>query len=179
MPTEEKDEIVRDLVEKLKKAKAIIFTDYRNLGTNDMNILRRKLSAVNADLRVVKNTLLRIALKTAKYPDIQFVGPTASLFCLGDPLDPLKTLVKFAEETKYPTLKMGIIEGIIIMGQELTELAKLPGREILISRIINLLQSPISGITSILEVPQRNLVYILANLGPKINPPIKEGVKKI
>ena len=86
---QQKEETVAKLVEKLGKAKAIVFADYKGLSMKQLSDLRNSLSDVNGEFNITKNTLLKRAM-----PEANLEGPTATLFAYDDEISPIKILVK-------------------------------------------------------------------------------------
>ena len=164
MPTEKKIENVKELQETLKKTNIGIFTDYRGLKTSDLNALRKKLREVNAEYKVVKNTLAVKAAQASgmEYTAEGFKGPMAVAFGYGELNDAAKALTEFIKATKSPmTVKGGFMEGKMLTAKEIDTLAKLPGKKQLIAMVLAGMQSPMYGIVNVLAAPMRGLAQVL------------------
>jgi len=136
---EKKKEIVRNLNEKFLKSKVVILTDYKGLDVAKINDLRRKLSELEIEYKVVKNTLLiRAAEKTdsALIKD-SFKGPSAIAMSYEDPVAPAKVLTKFSEENKNFEIKIGVMNGKVMDLAAIKALAKLPSREVLLGQLLS------------------------------------------
>jgi large subunit ribosomal protein L10 len=164
MPTEKKEKAVESLKQVFAKSHIGIMTDYRGLKTPELNELRRKLKEANVDYRVVKNSLAQIAAKNAGFDYLEgnFQGPMAVAFGYGDVVKATKTLTDYIRTSKT-TLKIkgGFLEDRILTVKDLEALAKLPSREILLSRVIGGIQAPISGLVNVLAAPMRGLAQVL------------------
>ncbi len=166
MVNPKKTQIVQKLTDKLKKAKSLILTDYSGLSVPQQQELRSKVQEAGGEFRVTKNTLLKRALQPeARYQKLEasLRGPTATLFAFEDEIAPIKVLVEFAEEFELPKIKIGFFEGKIIEKEVILELAKIPTKAELLSKLVYLVNSPISGLANVLTSDMRKLVLVIAN----------------
>ena len=110
----EKEKMVEALREDLSKAKVVVLTDYRGLTVAQINSLRRILKEEGAQYKVVKNTLMRLAVKETGLEKLEpyLEGPTAIAYGYDEPVVPVKLLVKFAKENDHLSIKAGALEGI-------------------------------------------------------------------
>lgn len=164
MPSAKNIQAVEELKSKLENAKAIFFADYQGLTVSQIGDLRDKIRQVSGEFSVAKNTLLKIALKENGLPrDLEEVlrGPTAILIATEDEISPLKALVEFAKDTELPKLKAGIYEDRILTAEELNQLAKLPSKSELHTKLVGLLNSPLYGLVNVLSGNTHKLVYVL------------------
>ena len=166
MAKTEKEAVVADLVEYLRRAKTIVLTDYRGLNVGEATELRRRLREAGVDYKVVKNTMAVRAIHKAAIEGLEpyLVGPTAMAFGYGDPVAPAKMLAAFAKEHKNLILKAGMLEGSILDQAQVKALADLPTREQLLATLAGMLQAPFRGLVTVLSGPMRNLVYGLEAL---------------
>lgn len=145
-----KEVIVAELTTKAKKAKALVFTNYEGMTHRQLEELKKGLHAADAELAISKNTLLKIALAESGFADAAkdqaFEKPTATLYTYGDPVLALKELAKSIKALKLPSIKFGIFEGKVLTDQEVTKLATLPSREVLLGQLVGGLKSPIYGL---------------------------------
>ena len=165
MPNKKNIEIETELKNKIRKAKSIVFADYRGLKADDINTLRSQIRETNAEAIVAKNTLLKAALKEENI-EIEMLekdlkGPTTAIFSYEDALSPLKTLVEFAKKLELPKIKSGLIEGMYANAQKIEEVSKIPSKKELIAKIVWGLKSPLSGLTNTLGGVQRKFVYAI------------------
>jgi large subunit ribosomal protein L10 len=164
MPTKQKIESVAHLTDQLQKAKAVVFTDYRGLSVAQVENLRTELAKHDATFEVTKNSLINIAAKQAAKevePSV-LEGPTATLFAFGDEVAPLKALVDFAKEANLPTVKAGFLGSTVLSAAQVSSLASLPSREMLIAKTVGTIKAPLTGLVNVLQGNTRGLVYALA-----------------
>jgi len=139
----QKEEIVSDLRQRFGGAKTMILTDFRGLNVEAMTKLRSELRKASIDYKVVKNTLIRLASKdtTMELLKDHFEGNCAIALCYSDPVLPAKIFTEFSKE--YPGLKIkaGILGDRVLSLEEIIELSKLPGREVLLARLMGCLAS--------------------------------------
>ncbi|HWR45191.1 50S ribosomal protein L10 [Sporomusa sp.] len=163
--TQEKQQSVADLKEKLSTTKGAVLTNYRGLTVAQDTKLRRKLREAGVEYRVFKNTLTRIAAKEAGIEglDPYLEGPTAIAISYTDPVAPAKVISDFVKENKLQTLevKAGLVEGKVIDANGVKSLSNLPPREVLIAQVLAGMQAPIAGFVNVLSGTMRNLVYAL------------------
>ncbi len=156
---------VEELAGKAAQSGAGVFSDYSGLRVVEMAELRRKLFDLGADLRVVKNTLLRLALEKAGLSapkDGELAGPTAALFSSSaDPLESIKTLVLFLKEKGKGAVKFGFFEKALIEAGRVVELATIPPKPILQAWLVLQLKSPIFKLAYVLSAQQQKLVLVL------------------
>jgi large subunit ribosomal protein L10 len=151
MATEWKAEILKKMKEELKDYSNFVFTDYRGLNVEQITALRSNLREKQVEFHVVKNRFAKRAFSEMGYSDTErfFIDPTAIAYCNTDISDVCKILINTVKET---TLKMkgGLVDGVIISGEDVESIAKLPSRQALIGRTLMLLNSPLSGLVFIL-----------------------------
>ncbi|MFH1187001.1 MAG: 50S ribosomal protein L10 [Candidatus Levyibacteriota bacterium] len=167
-----KEAIVQEISEKLEKANALVFTNYQGLTHRQLEVLKKKLKEHDADMSVVKNTLLKLALsKTAKKEatkkDEAFNNPTAALFIYSDIIAPLKELAKTIKEFGLPSIKFGIFDNKTISAEEVAKLATLQSREVLMAQVVFGLKSPIYRLHRALSWNIQQLVMTLKAIETK------------
>jgi len=171
MPNTKNTQTVKEIKEKVAKAKSIVFTDYKGLDSNKANELRAKMLEEGVELTVAKNTLLNIALKEEKL-DVEKVkghlkGPTLALFSYKDSVSPLKALAEFIKKVELPVIKGAFIEKEYFNAEKVIEISNLPSKDQLISQVVWGLKSPLSSFVNVLGGSQRKLVYALSALAKK------------
>lgn len=160
MNLEEKKRIAQDLNERFSKAAVVIVTDYKGLDVDAVNDLRRRLREAEVEYQVVKNSLLVRASQNTDVAGIQemFTGPSAVAVGYGDPTAPAKVLAEFARDHEMFKIKIGIADGRILALKEITALATLPSREVLLGQFLFVLNSVPSGfVRALAEIPRRLL----------------------
>jgi len=160
---DKKRELVADYEEKLKRSQAIILTNYQGLNVTEINQLRNQLRVAGTGYHVIKNTLLSLALEKAGLPkpDALLEGPTAVSFCYQDAQPAAKVLTKFASGHNGFSLKGGLLGHRLLTGEDITRLANLPPRDVLVAQVLAALQSPMIRLANVLSGPMRGLVTVL------------------
>ena len=161
---EQKAEQVELLMEKLKKAKVAVLTDYRGLTVSQMQDLRGKLRTGNVEYRVVKNTLARRAADAAGYPALEseLKGPVAIAFGYEDMSLPPRLINEFVRTTRLKLEVVGgLVEGRVVDRDQIKQLADLPSREVLLAQLLGTLQSPVAQLVGIMQTPVQQLIGVL------------------
>lgn len=163
MAVTDKAAVVEELRKKFEQANSIVITDYRGLNVSEVTELRRQLREVGVEYKVVKNTLTRLGAREANIEglDEYLTGPTALAFSYDDPVAVAKILTSFAKDHKNLELRAGLLEGKLLDVAEVTALATLPSREILLGQVAYGFMSPVSGFVNALSGIVRGLVYAL------------------
>jgi large subunit ribosomal protein L10 len=165
-PRADKVAVVDEVRERLGAASASVVTEYRGLTVAELAELRRNLAAAGGDYKVYKNTLVRLAIADSPHQPLQdlLTGPTAIAFVDGDVSAVAKALREFART--YPSLvvKGGLLDGNAVSTAQLSALADLPSREVLLARFAGALQAPLAQMAGLLQALPRNLAYGLSAL---------------
>ena len=159
----EKEQVVKEIQQKLEAATLVICTDYRGLNVEQVSELRNRLRVPGVEYRVLKNTMFRFALQKAGYEDIaeKIIGPNAVVFSQEDPVGPAKTIFEFAKTNKQLEITLGMLEGQLLSTEGLKELAQLPSREILLGQVVGTMQAPITSFVRVLNANLTALVRAL------------------
>lgn len=168
---EQKAEQVELLVEKLKKAKVAVLTDYRGLTVAQIQDLRGKLRGGEVEYRVVKNTLARRAAEAAgvKALESELEGPVAIAFGYEDLAVPAKLINEWVRTTRLKLdVKGGLVEGRVFSADQVKQLADLPSRETLLSQLAGTIQSPIARLAGALQTPLSTLAGALESYQKKL-----------
>jgi len=166
----EKAEVVQAIQAKVAKSQIGILTDFKGLKVADMTRLRRQLQDADAELTVVKNTLLRRAgADDALLAPLlsHATGPNALTLGYADPVSVTKVLIKFAQEKPQLVIKGGTLGGQALSLKDLEALSKLPAREVLLGQLLGVLQGVPQGLVSVLAGVIRNLLNVLVALKDK------------
>jgi large subunit ribosomal protein L10 len=160
----QKQEIINELADKIKRQKSLIFTDAKGVRVKEIQLIRRELKKLEAEYRVAKKSLMKLALKKeGKEMDLsQFSGSLASSFGYKDPISLIKVLTKLAKTNDKFKILGGMVEGKVLSVLEIKELSKIPSKEILLAKLIGSIKSPISGFVNVLQGNMRNLVGVLS-----------------
>lgn len=170
MARPEKVAAVKDIAARFSEADAALLTEYRGLKVTEIAEVRNALRDANADYKVLKNTLARIAVREAGLDDLVewLEGPTAIVFVKGDVVEAAKALDEAAK--KYPVLvvKGGALRGGKLIGaDDAKALAKLESREVLLTKIAMLFNQPAQQTVNVLSALLRDLGSMLAQVVAK------------
>lgn len=160
----QKQDIVKELTDKLASAKTVVLTDYQGLTMSQLSQVRETLETQQAELIVTKNNLLEISLKDNNYPtasDSLLVGPTATLLAYEDEISPLKTLTKAFKDFSIGKVKGGYLNRELLSGEQVQTLSQLPSKDELRAKVVGSLGAPLYGIVGVLQANIRNLVYTI------------------
>ena len=174
MPSEkvllEKQQLVTDLKDKINRAFSGVVVDYRGITVTDDTKLRRDLRNEGVEYFVIKNTLLRRAADDCGLEELNSAleGTTALALSMENYTSAAKILDKFAEDSKGKfTIKAGFVEGKVLDADGVSDLAKLPSREVLIAQVLGGFNAPISGFANVLNANLRGLVVALNAIAEK------------
>ena len=150
MNREQKDTVIQDLSQKFIDNQAAFVVRCEGLTVGQLHDLRMKLDAKNGELKVAKNRLVKIAM--AKHADCNkltpsMVGQTAIVFAQADFTGVAKVLQDFAKKNEQLEIVAGCCESKLFDKQGVAALAKVPSREVLLSRLCGVLKAPIAKIT--------------------------------
>lgn len=162
MPTQKKIDAVEAMTEKVAKAKSIVFADYRTIKHKQLEKLRASVKTMDGEFVVTKNKLLERALgdRSASVKD-QLRETTGTLFSFGDEILPLKELLKFFKTVGVGKAKGGILGTKVMSEAEVNQLAKLPGRQELLGKLVGQMKSPVYGLHRALSWNINTLVWAL------------------
>lgn len=158
-----KEQTVSELQEKLKQAKLGVLTSFNAMNVEKMEALRNALRKNDAELKVVKNTLLGIASRETGFSVLadHFKWPVAVVLSYKDPVAPTKALIEFAKKNPELEIKVGVLDGQLLTKSDITALAELPSREILLGKLVSVMAAvPTSFVTVLSGVP-RSFVQVL------------------
>ena len=161
---EKKKKTIAELEEIISNCSAAVFSDYRGLSTAELTQLRRKLRESGTQYRIVKNTLVRFAAEGAGKEQLIgfFEGPVAIAFSYGEETESAKALVDYIQDSKLElSIKGGFIGDRLLTKAEVSTLARLPSREILLAMVFSGMQSPITRLAGCLSSPLRGLATVL------------------
>lgn len=173
MPSEkilaEKKEVVAALAESLKTSCTGVIVNYKGISVADDTKLRKELREAGSEYKVVKNTLLKLALKDAGIEGLDGVleGTTALALSKDDYVVSAKILSAFAEKSKTFELKAGFIDGKPVDAKGVKELAELPPKEVLVAKALGGLNAPITGFVTVLNGTLKGLVVALNAIAEK------------
>jgi large subunit ribosomal protein L10 len=160
---EEKMAVVANTAERLSRAQAVILTDFTGLKVEQMTELRQLLREKGLEYVVVKNTLLKRAAEGTSVAGLlaDLAGPNGLALSYGEPVDLAKILVEFAKTNPKLEVRKGLLGQQVISAEQVTNLAKLPGREVLLSQLLGVMNGVPRGLVTVLAGVVRGLLNVL------------------
>jgi large subunit ribosomal protein L10 len=158
--------VVDQVKARISDASASIVTEYRGLTVAELAQLRDALAAVGGDYKIFKNTLVKRAIDGGDYQPLSdyLTGPTALTFVDGDVSAVAKALKDFARANPLLVIKGGLADGTLLSSADLSALADLPPRDVLLARIAGALAAPMQQMAGLLQALPRNLAYGISAL---------------
>jgi large subunit ribosomal protein L10 len=169
MKKEEKSATVAELAENFGRASIAFVSEYKGLSAGESDDMRKRIRAVNGELRVTKNTLLRLAIKDTSFAalDGQLGGPVGLILSYADPVELAKTLSSFKDLGEKFKVRGGVLDGKPLTPEEINQLASLPPREVILAQLLGLLQAPASQLVRLLNEPGSMVARVLDAIGRK------------
>ncbi len=169
--------MVDEVAKILKDNPYLFFVNYQKIPNSKTEKLRHTLKQSSSDLKVVKKSILKLALKKRSLDALCDLAEESSaiMFARNDPARTSKILYDFAKADENMVIKGGYVDGEILLVGGIRELAMLPSREVLLGMVVGGMKAPISGLANVLRGNIQKLVYVLnAISSPKANPPQAE-----
>jgi large subunit ribosomal protein L10 len=171
MKKDEKEQVVAEVAELISNSSSLFFTDFAGMTVEQSNELRREFQKTGVKFQVVKNTLIKKAMKTFSPDEAAYgylVGPTAIAFGSDDPIAPAKVLKKFFDKSQKPATKAFIVDKQVFDGKRLNEFALMPSKPEMIGAILGSINAPVSGIAGSISAVMRDLVAVLDAVEKKL-----------
>lgn len=166
MPRPEKVQAVADIKESMENARAVFFTEYRGLTVKAVQELRNDLRNSGAEYKVVKMTLAKLAAAEAGFEGIDeyLVGPTALAFANSDAVATAKALKEFGKANDVFVLKAGLLAGDILAPEEISKLAEIEPREVLLAKFAGAGRAPMYAAAGMFASFTRNAATMFGQL---------------
>ena len=168
MERSQKEAQVSELRSIFKNMSAAVLVDYRGIEANQVVELRKKLNDASSTMKVIKNSLARIAAEDTPFAELadQFTQTRALVYCDGDAVQQAKILSEATKSVDNLKILAGILVGdsktSILNTGEVEALSKLPSREALIVKLLFIMQSPATQFVRTLNAVPTKFVHILA-----------------
>jgi large subunit ribosomal protein L10 len=161
-----KVEVVDEVKTRMSAATASIVSEYRGLTVAELAQLRTALAAAGGDYKIFKNTLVRRAIDGGEYQPLSeyLSGPSALTFVQGDISAVAKALRDFSRGNPLLVIKGGLADGSLLSPGDLSALADLPPREVLLARLAGALAAPMQQMAGLLQALPRNMAYGISAL---------------
>ena len=164
-----KDATVADLQKQFEESGAVLLTEYRGLTVAQLRDLRNSIRE-HATYAVVKNTLTDIAAKEAGVTAFEglMTGPSAIAFITGDPVETAKALRDFAKANPLLVIKGGMLDGKPLSAEEITKLADLESREVLLAKLAGAMNASLSKAVYLFAAPLSQTARVVDALRAKV-----------
>ena len=148
-----KQPIVQEISDTIKNAASVVVVDYRGLTVAEDTQLRKNLREAGVTYKVYKNTYVSRAVEGTEFESLREVleGPSAFAVSADDATAPARVLSEFAKKAPALELKAGVVEGTYYDVEGIKVIASVPSREVLISKLLGSLQSPITNLARVLN----------------------------
>ncbi len=145
--------IVEEISANIKDAQSVVLVDYRGLTVEQDTQLRKNLREAGVIYKVYKNTYMNFAFKGTEFESLsQYLeGPSAVAISSDDATAPARLLSEFAKTADKLEIKAGVVEGTMYDAKGMETIASIPSREVLISRLLGSMQSPVANFARVLK----------------------------
>ena len=154
-----KQPVVAEIAEVLNGAKSAVVVDYRGLTVEQDTALRKQLREAGVVYKVYKNTMINFAIKDTEFADLaqHLEGPTAIAVCKDDATAAARVLAKFAKTAEALEIKGGVVDGIYYDAVGIGQIASIPSREVLLSKLLGSMQSPVTNFARVIkQIAEKN-----------------------
>ena len=168
MPTQAKAAVIDEITDRFQSSSASVLTEYRGLTVAQLTQLRRSLGE-GSSYAVVKNTLTKRAAEQVGFSDLAPLlnGPTAIAFIEGDPVNAAKAIRDFARANPLLVVKGGVVEGRTVNAAEVTALADVEPREVLLAKLAGAMLGNLSKAAGLFQAPLSQVASLAAALQEK------------
>ncbi len=148
-----KQPIVEEISACIKEAQSVVLVDYRGLTVEQDTQLRKNLREAGVAYKVYKNTMMNFAFKGTDFEGLApyLEGPSAMAVSTEDATAPARVLAEFAKKNDKLEIKAGVVEGTVYDAKGIASIATIPSREVLISRLLGSMQSPITNFARVMN----------------------------
>ena len=154
-----KKPVVEEISELLNGAATAVVVDYRGLTVAEDTQLRKALREAGVVYKVYKNTMINFAIKDTEFADLaqHLEGPTAIAVCKDDATAAARVLAKFAKTAEALEIKGGVVDGIYYDAVGIGQIASIPSREVLLSKLLGSMQSPVTNFARVIkQIAEKN-----------------------
>ena len=148
-----KQPVVEEISANIKDAQSVVLVDYRGLTVEQDTQLRKQLREAGITYKVYKNTMMNFAFKGTDFESLApyLEGPSAIAISTTDATAPARVLSKFAKNAQALEIKAGVVEGIAYDAAGIANIANIPSREELLSKLLGSIQSPIANFARVMN----------------------------
>lgn len=167
---EQKEQVVSEIKNLIDESKSMIIVKYQGINTEDDTELRKTLRENNVKYKVLKNTMVELAMKDKNADALMeyLKGPNAYAFGV-DETTPAKLLKKFIADKKKLEIIGGYVDGQVYNPEQVKALAELPSKEELIGKLLGSLKSPVANLVHVLNAlsPATKFTYLVKAIADK------------
>ncbi len=166
----QKEETLAELTKFFEGAKSVVFSQYQGTNVKNMRELRKRLTEKKVKFKVARKTLISLAAKKMGFDEIPagfMEGPIGLAFGMEDEMAPAKIVYEFGKVAETIKIVGAIFDKKLVTAADAKALAALPGKEVLIAKLVWLLKSPIAGFHGVLHSVLRSFVYGLGQVQKK------------
>ena len=148
-----KQPVVEEIPAGVKDAASVVLVDYRGLTVEQDTQLRKSLREAGVSYKVYKNTMMHLAFKGTDFEGLApyLEGPSAIAYSTTDATAPARVLAEFAKKADKLEIKAGVVEGTVYDAAGMAKIAEIPSREVLLSKLLGSMQSPITNLARVLN----------------------------
>ncbi len=147
-----KQPVVAEISELIKDAQSVVLVDYRGLTVEEDTALRKQLREAGVNYKVYKNTLMNFAFKGTDFEALApYLNGPSAIAVSTDATAPARVLAEFAKKAKNLEIKAGVVEGTFYDAKGMAAVAEIPSRDVLISKLLGSLQSPITNFARVIK----------------------------
>ena len=154
-----KKPVVEEISELLNGAATAVVVDYRGLTVAEDTELRKQLREAGVVYKVYKNTMINFAIKDTEFADLaqHLEGPTAIAVCKDDATAAARVLAKFAKTAEALEIKGGVVDGVYYDAAGIGQIASIPSREVLLSKLLGSMQSSVTNFARVIkQIAEKN-----------------------
>ena len=156
---EQKQVVVNEIKEKLEKASSMVLVDARGLNVAQDTEMRKALREAGVDYKVYKNTMINLAVKDTAFEALvpHLEGPTAVVISYDDATAAAREVSTYVDKFEPISFKAGVVDGVYYDENTIQKIAKIPSREVLLSRLLGSWKSPMSSFARVIkEIAKKN-----------------------
>ena len=154
-----KKPIVEEISANIADAQGVVLVNYSGLTVAQDTQLRKELREAGVVYKVYKNTMINFAIKDTEFADLaqHLEGPTAIAVCKDDATAAARVLAKFAKTAEALEIKGGVVDGIYYDAVGIGQIASIPSREVLLSKLLGSMQSPVTNFARVIkQIAEKN-----------------------
>lgn len=162
-----KEDLIAEYTEQITQSKGIVLAEYHGLTIGRINQIRHQLCSLGGKFQVVKNSLLKIALKNANVPlpESWLIGPIAVSFCFEEVPPVIKVLMTVVKEMENQPgsleFRGGVLGPSVIKAEDMRAVADLPSRDVLLAQELGTINAPASQVTGVVASGIRQVLNVL------------------